>query len=116
MCSPPGRSGPQNGNVSVEYSTLYRILFNVQGLQNLARQRASASELAGIIEQALGVITRSPLRGSALCMQSFLKYRRHWKGCSKYSVGSSKSPRNCRKSILMDFREISLGTLHVWRD
>lgn len=60
MCSPPGRSGPQNGNVSVESSTLYRILFNVQGLQNLARQRASASELAGIIEQALGVITRSP--------------------------------------------------------
>lgn len=60
MCSPPGRLGPQNGNVSVEYSTLYRILSNVQGLQNLARQRASASELAGIIEQALGVITRSP--------------------------------------------------------
>lgn len=62
MCSPPGRSSPQSCNVSVEYYTLYRILFNVQGLQNLTGQRASASELAGIIEQALGVVTRPSMK------------------------------------------------------
>lgn len=73
MCSPPGRSSPQNGNVSVEYSTLCRILLNVhvQGLQNLARQRAAASGLAGIIEQALGVVTRSPLKGQLFACNHF---------------------------------------------